>query len=49
MVHHKQNIEGRLDNLSGKTGSDIENEANSMAGIILREYGQKNPNIYDFF
>lgn len=47
MVHHKQNIEGRLESNSGDTGSEIENEANSIAGIILREYGQSNPKIYD--
>jgi len=49
MVHHKQNIEGRLENNSGDTGSDIENEANSLAGIILREYGKLNTRIYEIF
>jgi Zn-dependent peptidase ImmA (M78 family) len=49
MVHHKQNIEGRLKDNSGDTGSDIENEANSLAGIILREYGKLNPRIYEIF
>ena len=49
MVHHKQNVEGRLEENSGDTGSDIENEANSLAGIILREYGKLNPRIYEIF
>lgn len=49
MVHHKQNIEDRLENNSGDTGSEIENEANSLAGIILREYGKLNPRIYEIF
>ena len=47
LVHHKQNIDGRLDANSGDTGSEIENEANSKAGIILREYGKLNPKIYE--
>ena len=49
MVHHKQNEEGRLEPESGKTGSDIENEANAQAGILLREYGQHNEVIYESF
>jgi hypothetical protein len=47
MVHHKQNEEGRIKMDSGKTGSDIENEANSQAGIILRNYGKLNDLIYE--
>ena len=34
MVHHKQNEEGRLKSDSGKTGSEIENEANAKAGKV---------------
>ena len=49
LVHHKQNIDGRLEDNSGDTGSEIENEANSLAGIILREYGKINPKIYKIF
>jgi hypothetical protein len=49
MVHHKQNEEGRLKPDSGNTGSDIENEANAQAGILLREYGQHNEVIYEGF
>ncbi len=47
LVHHKQNELGRLKSESGKTGSDIENQANSIAGIILREYGKMNELIYE--
>jgi len=47
LVHHKQNEEGRLKANSGETGSDIENEANATAGIILREYGKVNSMIYE--
>jgi len=49
MIHHKQNEEGRLKQDSGKTGSDIENEANAQAGIMLREYGKINNVIYENF
>lgn len=47
MVHHKQNEEGRLEPDSGKTGSEIENEANAQAGVLLREYGKLNDMIYE--
>ena len=44
LVHHKQ----REDNvpLSNEDGNETENEANSMAGVILREYGRIDPEIY---
>lgn len=49
MVHHKQNLEGKLDDIAmaGETGSTCENEANSEAGIILRNYGRAKPSIYE--
>ncbi len=47
LVHWKQDLEGRLNENSGQTGSDEENEANSIAGIVLRNYGKKNPIIYE--
>jgi hypothetical protein len=47
MVHHKQNEEGRITDDSGDTGSEIENEANSKAGIFLRDFGKKHNDIYD--
>ena len=45
LVHHKQNEDGRLGHSSeeGSTGSDIENEANAMAGVVMRHYGKKFP------
>jgi hypothetical protein len=33
--------------LDGTTGSDCENEANSLAGKIIRMYGEKNPDFYE--
>lgn len=46
LVHAKQNQLGMLDMSSGETGSDIENQANSVAGVIMRMYGQEFPKIY---
>jgi len=43
LVHYKQNIENRLDDHSGSTGSEEENEANARAGVIMRHYNEANP------
>jgi len=47
LVHHRQNELGTLKNDSGNTGSDIENQANSISGILMRNYGQINELIYE--
>ena len=47
MVHFKQHIEDRLDNNSGGDGSEIENEANAEAAVIMRQFGRNNPKIYE--
>lgn len=49
LVHHKQNLEGRLlDSVKdGEDGSPIENEANAVAGVIIRKYGKLHPSIYE--
>ena len=47
MVHQKQNELGLLEIDSGETGSDIENEANACAGIIMRNFGNVVGNLYD--
>lgn len=49
LVHHKQNEDGRLGKdvaKEGATGSDIENEANSRAGELMRWYGKANPQCF---
>ena len=43
LVHFKQNENNQLNPNSGETGSDEENEANSMAGIIMREFSKQFP------
>lgn len=47
LVHHKQNQDGVLHKYAGETGSEHENEANSLAGVIMRKYGKTNPAIYE--
>jgi cytidyltransferase-like protein len=47
LVHRKQEEDGRLDVNSGQTGSPIEDEANSMAGVLLRNFGKINNSIYE--
>ena len=47
LVHRKQAEDNRLDINSGDTGSEIENEANAMAGVLLRKFGKENNIIYD--
>jgi len=46
LVHRKQDEEGRISYESGKTGSDIENEANAKAGVLLRDFGKQHEEIY---
>jgi cytidyltransferase-like protein len=47
LVHRKQEEDGRLDINSGKTGSPIEDEANALAGVLLRNFGKINNGIYE--
>jgi len=48
LVHHKQNGEGRIQDVEreGSTGSDIENEANAEAGKLMRWYAKTNPKAF---
>lgn len=50
LVHHKQNEDGLLGKnvaKEGATGSDIENKANSEAGVVMRHFGHDNPFYFD--
>jgi len=47
LVHRKQEEDGRLTPTSGETGSPIEDEANAMAGVLLRNFGKINNGIYE--
>lgn len=47
LVHHRQEELGMIEAMSGETGSEIENEANALAGVLLRDFGKENVEIYD--
>ena len=49
MVHRKQDELGLVRNVEadGKDGSPIENQAHAVAGILMREYGRMNKQIYN--
>ena len=46
IVHYRQDLGNELNELSGKTGSAQENEANALAGQIMRKYGQLHPELF---
>jgi chloramphenicol 3-O-phosphotransferase len=48
LIHHKQNLEGRIKDAAkeGATGSEIENEANALAGVIMRDFARNNPSSF---
>lgn len=47
LVHHMQNLKHPLNSDSGKTGSAEENEANKLAGEILRKFSKEHPEIFE--
>lgn len=48
LVHHKQNELGHIQSATdGKAGTPIENQANSLAGVLMRNYGKINDTIYE--
>ena len=51
MVHYRQDLDGQLDDvaMAGETGSTYENEANSEAGVMMRNYGRAKPSIYESY
>ena len=46
LVHQRQ-LETLSEPLDGSTGSKHEDEANSVAGRIVREYGRTHPSFYE--
>jgi len=44
LVHWKQRVENL--ELDGSDGSDTENQANAIAGIIMRKFGQMYPEYF---
>jgi hypothetical protein len=47
LVHAKQNEFEPLPNGAGETGSPFENEANAVAGILMRLFAKQNPTIFN--
>lgn len=43
LVHYKQHLDGDMYAGAGETGTPIENEANAVAGIIMRHFNKKYP------
>jgi hypothetical protein len=44
LVHHKQRLSGM--ELDGNTGSETENQANAIAGSIMRHFGERYPEYF---
>jgi Zn-dependent peptidase ImmA (M78 family) len=44
LVHHKQREEGKP--ADGRDGSPVENEANAMAGTLMRKFRYVRPELY---
>lgn len=44
LVHHKQRLAGQQ--MDGADGSDTENQANAIAGVILRKFGKSHPECF---
>jgi hypothetical protein len=47
LCHHRQNELNMIYNEAGDTGTDIENDANAMAGILMRDFGKKIVDVYE--
>jgi hypothetical protein len=46
LTHHRQNVRGELHAESGRDGSEHENEANAMAGVMLRKFAKARPDMF---
>lgn len=47
LVHYRQHLANNLGSEAGDTGSPQENEANAVAGEIMREYGRLHPELFN--
>lgn len=46
LVHHQQNENGKLKGKISNVGGPIEDEANAVAGELIKKYGKLHPEIY---
>jgi hypothetical protein len=47
LIHRRQDEIEPMPDHAGETGSDWENEANAQAGVLMRGYGEQNPDTFD--
>ena len=47
LAHCRQHEMEKIDSNSGATGSPVENEANAVAGIIMRDFADAHPELFD--
>jgi hypothetical protein len=47
LVHCRQNQERQLPGEAGETGSRWENQAHAIAGVIMRDYADQNPAMFE--
>ena len=47
LVHRNQDEHEPMPDHAGETGSEWENEANARAGVLMRGYGEQNPDTFD--
>jgi Zn-dependent peptidase ImmA (M78 family) len=45
LIHHHQNQVGKLDKPTQDIGGEIEDEANSVAGQLVKKFGYENPKL----
>jgi hypothetical protein len=45
LIHHQQNETGKLDEPTQDIGGEIEDEANSVAGQLVKKFGYQNPKL----
>jgi ribosomal protein L31 len=47
LTHRKQDEQDQMPPDAGETGSSYENEANSQAGVLMREYAEMHPEYFE--
>ena len=47
LTHTQQHERETVPDNAGETGSSYENEANAQAGVLMRDYGQLHPELFD--
>jgi Zn-dependent peptidase ImmA (M78 family) len=45
LIHHQQNQLGKLEQPTQDIGGEIEDEANSVAGQLVKKFGYENPKL----